>query len=156
MAPNFNSYSHITAVLAVPFYLSRENYTYTAAGGSFIAAIWSIWKLHSIRLWMRCLFSEFYQSTLNSTFTTQVNTVPLRQSFSVGEKNSLIKKLHKSNQSLPSFCEENSIPQGSFQGFLKLKDELLNDGGDICRKRNSKGRHVILEDACSLWVLQKN
>ena len=105
---------------------------------------------------MRCLFSEFYQLTLNSTFTTQVIMAPPRQSFSVGEKISLIKKFHKSNQSLTSFCKENNIPRGTFQGFLKQKDELLNDGGDICRKRNSKGKHVILEDAVSLWVRQKN
>ena len=105
---------------------------------------------------MRCLFSEFYQSTLNSTFTTYVTMTSLRQSFSVGEKISLIKKFHKSNQSLTSFCKENSIPRGTFQGFLKQKDELLNDGGDIGRKRNSKGKHVILEDACSLWIRQKN
>ena len=78
-----------------------------------------------------------------------------RQTFTLGAKINLIKKFKKSNQSLAAFCKENSIARGTFGGFLKQQDELLNNGGDIARKRKSKGKYSELEDASSLWIKEK-
>ena len=37
-----------------------------------------------------------------------------------------------------------------------MNDNLLNDGGDISRKRKREGKHAMLEDAATLWVKQKS
>ena len=74
----------------------------------------------------------------------------------VGQKIILLKKYEKTKLSLTVFCKENKIAKSTFQGILKVKDSLLNDGGDIYRKRKREGKHADLEDALSLWVKQKN
>ena len=79
-----------------------------------------------------------------------------RQSFSVCEKIDLLKNFLKSNQTQGAFCKDNGLARGTFHGILKQKDNLLNYGGDILRKRKTEGKHAIIKDPVSLWVKQIN
>ena len=57
------------------------------------------------------------------------------------------------------FARNEGIPFSLFRGFLKNKDQLLQDMGrsdSISRKRKLEGRHGELQEAVYLWVVEKN
>ena len=56
------------------------------------------------------------------------------------------------------FARNEGIPFSLFRGFLKNKDQLLQDilFYSISRKRKLEGRHGELQEAVYLWVVEKN
>ena len=73
-----------------------------------------------------------------------------RKYLTFADKVKLLKKFETSTVSKKEFARNEGIPFSSFRGFLKNKDQLLQDMGrsdSISRKRKLEGRHGELEEA---------